>query len=350
VSGDSAPAAVEAAYFDGHSARAHPVRVRAQAGCLHIDGPGVQRSLPLQTLRWPERTRHGVRLMQLPDGAVLQCGDSIAWDAWSRTHAGRRDSPVVRLQQHWRGVAASLLVTVALVGAGYRWGLPWAAQRLVAVIPPAVDRTIGSAALASADEQRWLQPSQLPADVQQRIRDSFADAVSRLPAPTVPAYRLEFRGSTIGPNAFALPGGAIVVTDDLVRCVHGDREMLVGVLGHELGHLRRRHGMRMVVQAGAVGAAAAGAFYGDFSSLLALVPTWLGQASYSRDAEREADADSVRLLRANGISPAVMARFFRLLHPKGDGPTGAAYLRMGIASHPGDAERIRFFEQAAAQR
>jgi len=76
--------------------------------------------------------------------------------------------------------------------------------------------------------------------------------------------------------------------------VDGDRDILVGVLGHELGHLRHRHGMRMLVQAGTLGAAT-GALYGDFSSLFAQIPVLLGQASYSRDAEHEADVDAVRL-------------------------------------------------------
>src|SRR4030095_10063794 len=115
--------------------------------------------------------------------------------------------------------------------------------------------------------------------------------------------------SRIGPNAFALPGGTIILTDDLVKRVGADEAVLIGVLGHELGHLRHRHGMRMLIEVGALGAIAS-VLVGDFSTLLASMPVWLGQAAYSRDAEREADAEAVRVLRASGASPAVMVGFF----------------------------------------
>jgi len=142
------------------------------------------------------------------------------------------------------------------------------------------------------------------------------------------------------------------------------------------------------VQAAAIGAVAS-IVLGDFSSLLAAAPVLLTEASYSRDAEREADTESVRVLRAGGYSPRVMVAFFERVaawrergsaaegtdtEPGGSapaqapGPTAGTRPRHGdgrkrgnggtadggglgiaIASHPPDAERIRFFERAAAE-
>ena len=341
-------------YFDGRSARAHRVVARVEGGLLAIAGEGIALAVPLAVLRWPERTRHGARLLQLPDGGSLQTRDSLAWDTWSALAAGRRDSLVVQAQQHWRTTTACLVGVLLIFGAGYLWGLPLAARAIVAQLPMAVDEAVGDTALAAIDKQKLVGPSTLAPAQREAISASFAAAVARLPAGSAPHYELAFRdGREVGANAFALPGGDMVLTDQLVERVHGDREMLIGVLGHELGHLQRRHGMRMLVQASVLGAAA-GALYGDFSTLFALVPTWLAQASYSRDAEREADVESVRLLRANGISPAVMARFFVAVRAgqEGDGDHKArgASLGLGLASHPADAERIEFFEQAAAAR
>ena len=134
----------------------------------------------------------------------------------------------------------------------------------------------------------------------------------------------------------------------------GDTDILVGVLGHELGHLRHRHGMRMLVQASVL-SAAAGALYGDFSTLFSQIPVLLGQASYSRAFEHEADVDSVRLMKADGISPLVMARFFvkvRQTKPGDKAASAPALPRMPIAlaSHPADEERIEYFERAAGER
>lgn len=348
-----APGGVEADYFDGRHAKAHAVRVHVDADRLAIAGDDVHRSVPLAGLQWPERTRHGVRILQLPDGASLHCRDSLAWDTWSAAAAGRRDPLVVRVQQRWKWVMVSTLVLACLIGVSYKHLLPWAARAVVAVMPASADVAVGEAALSQIDDAGLMLPTTLSAAKQDAVRTAFAQAVARLPGD-VPAYRLEFRKSTIGPNAFALPGGAIVLTDDLYERVGGDKNILIGVLGHELGHLRHRHGMRMLVQAGVL-SAAAGVLYGDFSTLFAQIPVLLGQASYSRDAEHEADVDAVRLLRANGISPAVMARFFEQIRQprpgeKTDKGGVVPQMPIALASHPADADRIRFFEQAAQER
>ena len=352
--GASTPTEVAADYFDGRSARAHAVRVSVAGDRLVITGEGLHRTEPLASLHWPERTRHGARLMHLGDGASLHCRDSLAWDTWSADAAGRRDSIVVRAQQRWKWVMVSVLVLVAMIVVGYKHGLPLAARGVVALLPASVDESLGETALSSIDGSGIMKPTALGADQQRAVSRAFAQAVARLPAGDVPDYRLEFRKSSIGPNAFALPGGAIVLTDELYERVDGDPAVLIGVLGHELGHLRHRHGMRMLVQASVL-SAAAGALYGDFSTLFAQVPVLLGQASYSRAFEHEADVDSVRLMKANAISPAVMARFFVQVRQPRPGAKAASapqvpQIPIALASHPADQERIEFFEQAAAER
>ena len=351
---DAEPASVAADYFDGRSARAHPVRVHVADGHLVIVGADIHRREPLASVRWPERTRHGARLLHLADNAALHCRESLAWDNWSADHAGRRDSLVVRAQQRWRWVMVSTLVLLVMIFVSYKHVLPLAARGVVALIPLTADEALGESALASIDENGLMKPTTLSADKQAAVRAAFAQSVAHLPPADVPGYQLEFRQSTIGPNAFALPGGTIVLTDELYERVDGDRDILVGVLGHELGHLRHRHGMRMLVQAGVL-SAAAGALYGDFSTLFSQVPVLLGQANYSRAFEHEADVDAVRLMRAGGISPAVMARFFVKVRQPRPGAKAASApalprLPIALASHPADEERIEFFENAARER
>lgn len=345
---------IAADFFDGLHARAHAVRLRVEGSRLLIVGDGVDRAEPLAALQWPERTRHGVRMLHLADGASLHCRDSHEWDRWSAAMAGRRDSLVVRAQQRWKWVGVSLLVLIGVTWVGYRHGLPLAARGVVALLPASADETVGEAALTSIDEG-IMKPTKLTAAQQDGVRMAFAQAVGKLPPGDVPRYRLEFRDSVIGPNAFALPGGPIILTDQLYQRVDGDRDILVGVLGHELGHLRHRHGMRMLVQASAL-SAAAGALYGDFSTLFSQIPVLLGQASYSREFEHQADVESVRLMLADGISPAVMAHFFvKLRAAPAAGAASAAsspqlpHMPIALASHPTDEDRIRFFEDSARE-
>ena len=218
-------------------------------------------------------------------------------------------------------------------------------------MPDSADEAVGELALNQIDGSGLMQPSTLSPREQQAMRDAFEQSVARLTVADVPRHHLEFRKSGIGPNAFALPGGTIVLTDELYRRMDGDRDILVGVLGHELGHLRHRHGMRMLVQATLIGTAAAAA-WGDFSTVLAAAPTLLGQSGYARDFERDADADAIALLRANGISPAVMVELFeRLAAARAPRDAAAADQRfdlgIALASHPPDAERMRSFRAAA---
>ena len=335
--------ALAAEYFDGRSARARAVRLRRDGTQLLIDGEGIAQRVPLSRIQWPERTRHGPRVAELPDGASLHCADAAAWDAFAQA-CGRGDGVVVRAQQSWRAVLASLAGLVVVIVALYAWGIPMAAGAALALIPESADRAVGEVAMRSLDEQ-LMKPSALPIAEQQRLREAFARALAAQPTGSVPAHRIEFRKSRIGPNAFALPGGSIVMTDELVTLVEGDAAAITGVLGHELGHVKHRDGMRMLLQASAVGVLAS-AVVGDFNSLLAAVPVVLGQSAYSRDAERRADAEAVRLLRDAGLSPAVMVGFFeKMAKANGDHTLGIA-----ISSHPADAERIRFFREAAAQK
>jgi Zn-dependent protease with chaperone function len=341
-----------ATYFDGRQARAHPVTLHLADGMLHIRGDGIDHRLPLYSVRWPERTRHGVRIAQLEDGGALHCADGAAWDAWHQ-HSHPRDPLVVRLQQSWRGVLASAVALVALLGAVQHWGLPLAAQASLHLLPLSVDSALGDSSLQAVDTH-LMRPSQLPLAEQARVHAAFVHAVARLPPAQVPDWRLVFRASRIGPNALALPGGTIILTDEMVYLVERDTDVLTAVLAHELGHVQHRDGVRMLVQVTLLGTVGS-LLLGDFSSLLAGASALLGQAHYSRAAEHAADEAAVQLLQAAGIRPAVMATLFDKLAAsrKTDAddaePAAADWLGMAFASHPSDAERIRFFQQAGAQ-
>jgi predicted Zn-dependent protease len=124
------------------------------------------------------------------------------------------------------------------------------------------------------------------------------------------------------------------------------------VLAHELGHVHHRHGVRALVQVTLLSTATSVAF-GDFSSVLAAAPVLLGHLAYSRDFEREADQHAVAMLRANDVSPEVMVTLFERLaaaRPGGRDHASRSDIGIAIASHPGDAERIRLFREAAARR
>ena len=339
-----------ASYFDGRSAKAHSVEVWLSGDQLHIAGQAVARSINISDVQWPERTRHGRRIAHLADGGLVQTDDPAAWDAWQAAH-GRSDSLVVKLQQSWRAVVASILLLVALLGAIYAWGLPLLADAVVSAIPRAFDASLGDSALAAIDS-RLMLPSQMSADEQRRIELAWRQATAALPPGAAPQSTLVFRKSRIGPNAFALPGGTIVMTDELVELVDGDTQVLTAVLAHELGHVEHRDGLRMLVQVTVLGSISS-MLLGDFSTVLAAAPALLGQAQYSREAEHQADVYSLRVLKAAHIAPSSMVKLFDKLaeqrnkdKPKANEKPEESLLGIAFASHPTNEERIAFFKQA----
>lgn len=346
------PPELAAIYFDGQSAQAQAAVLSIYQSMLRVRLGAQTLEVPLSQVQWSERTRHGRRSAQLPGNALLQCGDALVWDAWRQTN-GFADTAVVLVQQSWAWASGFAMGLVLLLIATYQWGLPVLAQGVLTITPYSIDEKIGALTLGQM-ESGLLRPSELAPTQQETIRLAFEQALSVQQPTELPPWRLEFRKSSIGPNAFALPGGTMVMTDDMVDLVDGDTRVLVAVLGHELGHLRHRHGMRMLVQASAMGVIAS-ALWGDFSWALATVPAWLGQADYSRTAEREADAYALDVLNAAGISPSAMVTLFDKLkatreadskkHHSEDPNGGAAdWLGIAFSSHPEDAERIAFFQ------
>jgi Zn-dependent protease with chaperone function len=384
----AAAACLPAEYFDGRSAQAHAVTLRSHGGELLIDGDGIALRVPLRRVRWPERQRHGTRRIVLDDGGTLRCQDAAAFDAFARA-AGAGESITVRVQQSWRGTLVAIVALIVVIAAGYRWGLPVAARGVLAFVPSSVDESIGSAAYDTIASW-FLKPTQVAPERRQRLSKAFEQAMRQAhPRGVGAAVQLRFHAAPrVGPNAFALPGGIIVVTDELLQRLPEQDDVVLGVLAHELGHVRQRHGMRLLVQTTLLGAATSVAI-GDFSTLLAGLPALLGQLGYSRDFEREADDEAIALLRANGVSPLVMVTLFEVLAqpaPSAHGasaPTSGASApaadstpasassasapasgaarsggprsrepQLGIAfsSHPADAERIARFRAAAAAR
>ncbi|WP_019141708.1 M48 family metallopeptidase [Noviherbaspirillum massiliense] len=294
---------IDAIYFDGISARRHPVTLMLHKGVAAFHGEEVRRSIKLSRLDISERLAHAPRLLRMPDGACLEVNDP-GLDRLLRAN-GYRDPWVVRWQQNWPLSLFALVSLLAALIAGYQWGLPWAADNFAQHLPASIEKKIGEGQMTLIDE-RYMQASKLDPAEQVRLRRMFAKL--QQPYGEKVDYRLEFRDSRIGPNAFALPNGVIVMTDQLVQLAQDDRAVMA-VLGHELGHLHRRHSLRRLLQAAGVGVVMH-MFIGDVSSALAALPTFLIDQKYSRDFEREADQYAIEMMQANEVPLSPMADLF----------------------------------------
>lgn len=115
-------------------------------------------------------------------------------------------------------------------------------------------------------------------------------------------------------NAFAAPGGQIIVTRGLVQKAASPDEV-AGVLSHELGHALELHPEAGLVRAIGLSAAAQLIFAGNTGSATT-AGLFLTQLRYTRIAEREADAHAIRILKNAGISAKGFGDFFERIEPK----------------------------------
>jgi Zn-dependent protease with chaperone function len=290
-------------YFDGKSSAPLEATLEFGAdGTVRVHGLTQRVAAPLADITISDRVGNIVRRISFADGGVFETADNDAVDrARDAAGLGRGMGVVHWLESRWQ-IALGSLAAVALISFAFiQWGVPaianWAAQ----VLPPAMDSAIGEGSLDVLDRVAFA-PSKLSDPRQHQLEARFNAMTA--PLNDGHQYQLALRdgGRGIGANAFALPSGIVVMTDQLVDASKSDDE-LVAVLAHEIGHVRGRHALRQLLNAAGVTAMAA-ALLGDVSSIsgvLASAPALI-QARNSREFETEADNFSRQWLRTHGIA------------------------------------------------
>lgn len=139
-------------------------------------------------------------------------------------------------------------------------------------------------------------------------------------------------------NAYAVPGGRIVVFTGLIRSARSADE-LSGVLAHEVQHVLNRHSLQELFYRNGFSIAAA-ALLGRASGLA----TEAARLKFSRGEESEADAKGFRMLADAGLPTAGMISFFK---PDADRDRGGVGLEL-MSTHPMDATRAKDLEALQA--
>jgi Zn-dependent protease with chaperone function len=327
---------IEGRYFDGLRSTPHLAQLEIGADrIVRVRLGDSEREAPLAAVAVSDRLGSTPRRLRFEDDAVFETPDNDGVDRALALVGHRHFSGhVARWEGRWR-IAIGAMVAVVLIAVLFiRFGLPLLAHAAADVLPPSVDRAISAQGLELLD-RTVLKSSTLKQQRQQELRDRF-NAMTQ-PLKDGHVYKLELReGGPIKANAFALPDGTIVMTDELVRLAQNDEE-LVAVLAHEIGHVRGRHALRMLFQAAGV-AAITLTLYGDVASTSALaasIPTVLINAKHSRQFEEEADTFAKQWLREHHVPEQRFDDMLCRLEQSSPSGDELKYLR----SHPATAER-----------
>ena len=362
----AAPTLIRAKWFDGRSSRGRDVLIALEAGRggpalrLHVldQAHAASRSFAHAEVEWPPQwsaSRAPERItVALVEHGSLEIAQPQAWqDALAA--AGARPGLAQRMQTRWPALLGGLAVAAIGLMLFYRYGTPWAAAQLTRHVPLEWELSLSQQAMAQAD-QRWLQPSRLEAQRRAELRAEFTGLLARL-EPQIrrypayaPRYELHFRRG-LGPNAFALPGGYVVMTDELVETAAKlglSDDALLGVLAHEIGHVEHRHGTRLVVEQGVLNVGL-GLALGDVSNVVSMAGTLLTGLAYRRQHESEADCFALALMARAQRPTAPMAELLLGLSHQKAAPQQGGALSDWLSTHPATPQRAELLRTGAGE-
>ena len=213
-------------------------------------------------------------------------------------------------------------------------------RSIVAKVPPAMEEAVGKESLDELKLELDFVEDSPAAENLAAIAKPLLDVLPR--GQHWKFYIVEEKS----PNAFALPGGHIVVTSGLLALADRPEEVL-GVVAHELAHVMHKHGFRkQIASAGPIlvfqiflsGKSSGLAILGGGSALLV-------NQSFSQEFEKEADDAGWKYLVAANLDPRGMIEMFRKLQKAEAAQKNLALLPKVFASHPDVDKRIGLLEE-----
>jgi len=277
------------------------------------------------------------RKISLADGRIFETLDNDGVDAIYPALGVGETGRVHRLEAFRSHLVWVIMATVGLVYVVIVHGLPIAA-RVAANITPQSVMTIVDAGVLETVDRTIFSKSALPDARRIQLSNRFMD-LQKVAGLAAKPSKLMFRtGDQVGANAFALPGGTVVVTDELVKLAANDDEIL-SVLAHELGHVVGQHSLRQIYRVMGFWVMVA-AFGGDSGQIVEDVVahgSLLMSLSYSRQFELDADSAAMVFMTKAGLNPSLLATMLEKLTAdcKSCGDSN------WYASHPAVSERVK---------
>ncbi len=255
--------------------------------------------------------------------------------------------------------ALGFAIGLVLLVIGLRFSIPVIAHGLALAVPDPVEQMIGQHTydtLKSFD----FEDSTIAPERQETLRQRAQVLARNANLDPVPAI-LFHKSPMFGANALALPGGPIVLTDDLVNGLKSD-DVILAVIAHEMAHVEKHHALQQVFTIAGAAFMASVVLGVDDSILEELTATVINVWGFqnSRKFEQEADMFGIEILKTSAMSPSLMLQAIESLtimdctklteEERQTCEAKAKSQETGwTASHPAAKDRLTYLRAAASQ-
>lgn len=293
----------------------------------HIAPMGATDALPV-TLHYPN---NGARVEVYDTGFINELKRNYPKAAFHQT--GRRRG----INTTAVALVAVILITIGFIPFTYFVVIPFAAEKIAGKLPKEYEIKMGDAVYGSMVEQAKVDT------LKSAVMNRFFSGLHY--HSDYPIRITVVKGDVV--NAFALPGGNIVVYEGIVNRME-DYEELAALLSHEFSHVQLRHTTKNMVSS-LSGYLLISLLLGDAGGIAAVIAenaNQIKQLGYSRQLEEEADKEGLRLMQQSGIDIAGMKHLFERLKEAGGGSEAVPQF---LSSHPLTDSRIAFVEKEIAK-
>jgi len=340
---------IDGLLYDGQSSRQITAQLQLKSdNLLYLETQEGRSSVAFSDVNISPRIGNTPRFIDLPEGQRFETADNDAIDLLETKIPNNGGLQWIHhLESRLKYVLATLVFVIVFSWGFIQFGIPALSKTIAFSLPTGVSQSIGQGTLELLDDWAFAE-SELPAARRQELRKKM---VKVLPTDTGYTFDLQFRkGNAFGANAFALPDGTIVFTDEIIALSENDDE-LITVMAHEVGHVVHRHNLRRLVQDSSL-AIVLVAVTGDVSttsSLLLALPTLMVEASYSQVFETEADSYALNYVREHDMDGSHFVNLMSRLenqHNEDEAPTNESESNRILdyfSSHPPTEERTRRF-------
>jgi len=246
------------------------------------------------------------------DGCLFSFVATDEIELWLNIHG--KKSLIDKLEQNKKLAFTAFILVPTLLIAVFKFAIPAIAINFASIIPQSAIKHSSEHSLSTLDKT-VLSASKLSTQVRESYQQTWKSKIDTH-FTSANNYKILFRKSVyFGANAFALPDGTIVVTDDLIKLFDKHPEALFAILLHEIGHVEQQHSMRYIAESVAT-AIVVNYLFGDVSGMIDL---FVGSGAtiisnkFSQKLEWEADNFAIEALKQQGASTESFAQAMELL-------------------------------------